>query len=88
MSTSQLLLHLPDTLLQRFRRDVPVRERSGFVRQLLEQALPPEDGDNDPLFLAAVALEQDTALSAEMAEWETATAGDGLGDVPPFQPRS
>ncbi len=78
MSTEQLLLRLPDDLVRRFKQRVPVRERSAFVRQLLEHALPPDDSDEDPLYLAAVAVEQDTALGDEMAEWEAATLGDGL----------
>ena len=47
--------------------------------------MPSEDDDNDPLYLAALAAEQDTALSAEMASWEDVTIGDGLDDLPPFQ---
>jgi metal-responsive CopG/Arc/MetJ family transcriptional regulator len=82
MATEQLLLRLPDDLVRRFKQAVPARERSAFVRQLLEHALPPAEGDNDPLFLAALAVEQDTALGEEMAEWEAATIGDGLTDTP------
>ena len=85
MATEQLLLRLPDDLVQRFKRTVPARARSAYVRALLEKALPSEDDDNDPLYLAALAAEQDTALSAEMASWEEATIGDGLDDLPPFQ---
>ena len=88
MPTEQLLIRLPDDLLRRFKRAVPTRARSAFVRHLLETALPPERDDNDPLYLAALALEQDTRLSAEMAEWEDATISDGMDDLPPFQPRS
>jgi hypothetical protein len=47
----------------------------------LEDALPPEDGIADgPLYQAALAVEQDHALLAEMAEWEVATLEDGLRD--------
>lgn len=87
MPNEQLLVRLPDDLLRRFKRAVPSRERSAYVRQLLKRALPPEDDDNDPLYLAALAVEQDKRLSAEMAEWEETTIGDGLDDLPPFQPR-
>jgi Arc/MetJ-type ribon-helix-helix transcriptional regulator len=76
--TDQLLVRLPEDLLRRFRRAVPTRERSEFVRQLLERALPAEDGDDDPLYRAALEVEKDTALSTEMAEWEAATIDDGL----------
>lgn len=87
MPTEQLLVRLPDDLVRRFKRSVPSRARSAFVRQLLEKALPPEDDDNDPLYLLGLALEQDTRLSEDMAEWEEAMIGDGLADLPPFQPR-
>ncbi len=81
MPTEQLLLRLPDDLVRRFKRNVPARERSAFVKQLLEQALPSADGDDDPLYLAALAVEQDAALGAEMAEWEAATSVDGLTEA-------
>lgn len=83
MPSEQLLLRLPDDLLRRFRQSVPARQRSAFVRHLLDQALPSPDSDNDPLYLAALAVETDTALTAEMADWETATIGDNLTDPPP-----
>ena len=81
MPTEQVLLRLPEDLVRRFRHNVPARERSAFVRRLLEQALPSADSDNDPLYLAALAVEQDTALGAEMAEWESANVGDSLTEV-------
>jgi hypothetical protein len=74
---AQLLVHLPDELVRRFKRAVPARQRSGFVKQLLEGALPAEE--DDPLYRAAVAVEQDEALNAEMEDWERTTIGDGLG---------
>jgi mRNA interferase MazF len=80
MPTEQLLLRLPEDLVSRFKRSVPARERSAFVRHLLEQALPTDRDDADPLYLAAVAVERDEALAAEMAEWQMATIGDGLSD--------
>jgi hypothetical protein len=79
MTTQQLLLRLPEDLVRRFKRAVAPRERSKFVQHLLEQALPPDEvSDNDPLYRVALATEQDEALAAEMAEWETATIDDGL----------
>jgi hypothetical protein len=77
MPTEQLLLRLPEELVRRFRRAVPSRERSQFVQHLLEQALPAAD-DDDPLYRAALAVEQDAKLKAEMAEWEAATLEDGF----------
>lgn len=89
MATTQLLIRLPDELVKRFRRNVSVRQRSSFIARLLDQALPPADaGDDDPLYQAALAVERDDGLSAEMAEWETAAISDGLGDDnPPAKPR-
>jgi thioredoxin-like negative regulator of GroEL len=79
MTTQQLLLRLPEDLVRRFKRAVAPRERSKFVQRLLEQALPGDEvSDSDPLYQAALAVEQDEALAAEMAEWETATIDDGL----------
>ncbi len=34
--------------------------------------------DNNPLYQAALAVENDEMIIAEMAEWEEATLGDGL----------
>jgi hypothetical protein len=80
VATTQLLVHLPDALVRRFKRNVSVRQRSKFIQRLLEQALPPSDvGDDDPLYQAALAVENAHDLSAEMAEWEVAMIGDGLG---------
>lgn len=77
MATQQLLLRLPEELAQRLKRRVPARSRSAFVQRLLEEALPADEGENDPLYLAAVDVEQDERLAAEMTEWD-ATNEDGL----------
>lgn len=81
MTTQQLLVRLPEELARRLRRRVPVRQRSAFVQALLEQALPPEEGEDDPLYQAALALERDERLAAEMADWD-ATCGDGVHTEP------
>jgi hypothetical protein len=79
MATQQLLLHLPDELVRRLKRAVAPRQRSKFIQDLLEQALPPDGvGESDPLYLAALAVEADERLAAEMSEWEPATLGDGV----------
>ena len=88
MATTQLLIHLPDELARRFKRNVSVRQRSKYIQRLLEDALPPEDGgDDDPLYQAALAVEQEHALAAEMAEWDVATINDGLGNSDPPKKR-
>ena len=71
----QLLLHIPDPLAERFKRAVPSRQRSAFVAALLRRALPEED---DPLYLAALEVEQDAALNAEMREWREGLIADGI----------
>lgn len=76
MATQQLLVRLPEDLVRRLRRRVPARQRSDFVRVLIEQALPPDD-DSDPLYQAALATERDEVLADEMREWDV-TVGDGL----------
>jgi hypothetical protein len=88
-SQPQLLIRLPEDLARRFRRRVPARQRSAFIRHLLEQALPPdEDGETDPLYQAALAVERDERLAAEMDEWEATTVTDGLGPNAPPPPSS
>jgi hypothetical protein len=81
METQQLLVRLPGDLAQRLRRRIPARRRSAFIQKLLEQALPSDGGEDDPLYQAALAVQQDERLSAEMAEWH-ATTGDGLEPEP------
>ncbi len=44
-------------------------------------ALPTEDPDDDPLHRAALEVERDAKLSAEMAEWEAAALADGLDEA-------
>jgi hypothetical protein len=76
---AQLLLHLPDDLVRRFRRAIAARQSSRFAQRLLEEALPlQEPGDDDPLYRAALAVEADAELSAETEDWEEATLADGL----------
>lgn len=71
----QLLLHLPDALAERFKQAIPARQRSAFVADLLEQALPEE---NDPLYQIALEVEQDAALNDEMREWREGLIADGI----------
>jgi hypothetical protein len=78
MATQQLLLHLPDELVRRLKRAVPARGRSKFIQDLLEQALPPDGvAEADPLYLAALEVEKDEALTAEMGGWDQALSDGG-----------
>ena len=56
------------------------------MQRLLEQALPPDEGEDDPLYRTALAVEHDDRLTAEMAEWD-ATSGDGLAPEVSAAPR-
>ena len=88
MSTQQVLVHLPEELVRRFRRAVAPRQRSKFIERLLEDALPTDEvSDSDPLYQAALAVERDEALAAEMAEWEEAMLGDGIITEPGNDPK-
>lgn len=83
MATRQLLVRLPEELVRRLKRQVPARGRSAFLRHLLEQALAPEGGEDDPLYRAALEVERDERLAAEMAQWD-GTVADGLeAEAPP-----
>lgn len=77
MSTP-VLIRLPDDLVQRFRRAISRRQRSKYIQRLLEDNLPAEGDYDDPLYQAALAVEADEALTAEMQLWEEATSADGL----------
>lgn len=77
MAMQQLLVRLPDELVRRLKRRVPSRARSAFVQRLIEEALPADDDNDDPLYQAACAVERDERLAGEMADWD-ATIDDGL----------
>ncbi len=65
MATQLLLVRIPEEL----------------ARRLLEQTLAPEGGEDDPLCRAAMAVEADERLTAEMTDWDS-TVADGLeGDT-------
>jgi hypothetical protein len=82
--TTRFLLRLPDDLAQRFRRAVAPRERSRFIGHLLDHALPAHTtaGSDVSLYRAALAVDEDEQLAAEMADWEVATSADGIADLP------
>ena len=82
LATEQLLLRLPEDLVRWFRRSVSERQRSAFVRTLLENALALQaDDDADPLYQAAPEVDGGERLAAEMAEWGVATIADGLDEA-------
>ena len=73
--TTQVLIRLPTEVARRFRNAIPARQRSEFVRKLLEQNLPNVDEHMYELALQAEAF--DRANPEEVSELD-ATLMDGL----------
>jgi hypothetical protein len=73
--TTQVLIHLPTDVARRFRNAIPARQRSEFVRKLLEENLPNVDEQMYELALKAEAF--DRANPEEVSELD-ATLMDGL----------
>ena len=73
--TTQILIRLPTEVARRFRDAIPARQRSEFVRKLLEQNLPNMDEHMHELALQAQAF--DSANPEETNELES-TLMDGL----------
>ncbi|ROH89559.1 hypothetical protein ED208_10545 [Stagnimonas aquatica] len=71
---TQLLMSLPDALAARLKSAVPARQRSKFIAELLEREL---DKQESALYQSALAVEQDSRLREEMADWDI-TSPDGL----------
>jgi hypothetical protein len=71
----QMVLHIPDNLAERFRQVVPSPQQNDFLAKALEDALSLAE---DPIYLSALAVEQDEALNAEMKEWHDACIADGI----------
>jgi hypothetical protein len=73
--TIQILIRLPTEVARRFRNAIPARQRSEFVRKLLEENLPNVDEQMYELALQAEAF--DRANPEEVSELD-ATLMDGL----------
>ena len=73
--TTQVLMRLPTEVARRFRNAIPARQRSEFVRKLLEENLPNVDEHMYELALQAEAF--DRANPQEVSELD-ATLMDGL----------
>jgi hypothetical protein len=76
----QMVINLPDALAQKFNQIVPSVQQKEFLTRLLETALSEDVSslEKDPIYLAALAAEQDVALNAEMQEWHDACISDGI----------
>jgi predicted DNA-binding protein len=73
--TTQVLIRLPTEVARRFRNAIPARQRSEFVRKLLEENLPNVDDHMYELALQAEAF--DRANPEEVSEFDV-TLMDGL----------
>ena len=70
----KVLVSIPDSLYSRMTATIPPRQRSRLIAKLLEDELRKREQE---LYQAALAVEQDEELGAEMREWEV-TLGDGI----------
>ena len=64
--TTQILIRLPNEVARRFRNAIPARQRSEFVRKLLEENLPNVDEQMYELAVKAEAF--DRANPEEVSE--------------------
>jgi len=87
VASTQLLIRLRDELGRRFKCNVSVRQRGKYIQRLLEDALPLADGgDDDPLYQAALAVEQDHDWRPK---WPSGKSpGSMMGSVTPPPRRS
>jgi hypothetical protein len=73
--TTQILLRLPPELVLRFRQAVPARQRSSFIRTLLEAHLPDTD---EALHQAAMRVESHDKQHGEELRALSVLDRDGL----------
>ena len=71
---TQLLVHLPEQLVHKFRSSVSAKQRSKYIEMLLLQSLAEKDS---MLLASATALEMDADINELMQDFEV-VAGDGL----------
>ena len=70
----KVLISIPDSLYSRMTATIPPRQRSRLIAKLLEDEVRRREQE---LYQAALAVEQDEDLGAEMKEWDV-TLGDGI----------
>lgn len=70
----KVLVSIPDSLYSRMMATIPHRQRSRVIAQLLESEVEKRERE---LYQAALAVEQDEELNAEMKDWDV-TLGDGI----------
>jgi len=65
MATQQLLIRLSDAVVRRLTCRVPPRARSAFIQRLLEQALPADECEDDPLYQVLTPIEMSPKVPTE-----------------------
>jgi metal-responsive CopG/Arc/MetJ family transcriptional regulator len=70
----KVLVSIPESLYSRMAATIPPRQRSRLIAKLLEDEVSKREQE---LYQAALAVEQDEDLGAEMKEWDV-TVGDGI----------
>lgn len=70
----RILITVPDILATRMKSVLPVGQRSKVIARILEDEIDRRERD---LYECAKAVEADTALNEELADWET-TVADGV----------
>ena len=70
----KVLISIPDSLYSRMMATIPPRQRSKLIAELLEDEVKKREQE---LYQAALAVEQDEELSAEMKDWDV-TLGGGI----------
>ncbi|MGA2935787.1 MAG: hypothetical protein ABSF52_01635 [Syntrophobacteraceae bacterium] len=70
----KVLVSIPDSLYARMMATVPPRQRSKVIAKLLENEIEKREQE---LYQAALAVEQDQELNAEMKDWDV-TVSDGI----------
>jgi hypothetical protein len=73
--TTQILIRLPTDVARRFRNAIPARQRSEFVRKLLEENLPNVD---EQMYELAVKAEAFARVNPEEVSELDASLMDGL----------
>ena len=70
----KVLVSIPESLYSRMMATIPPRQRSKVISKLLQAEVEKREHE---LYQAALAVEQDEELTAEMRDWDV-TLGDGI----------
>ena len=70
----KILVSMPDDIVARMQVVIPNRQRSKVITKLVVKEIRSRE---KKLYKCAMEVERDTALKAEMADWDV-TLGDGI----------